>query len=424
MKKVLLFMLVAFLTQAVMAQDVKKVKELLAANKLGEAKTTIDQIVANPKNAKNAEAWYLKGKTYSAIAVSPTERAGTPDARMQSLEAFKKAQEIDKNSATLYFTVDNYQPVFNLYTSGFEEGANYYNAEKYDDALATFKNTGTVGDYIFAQGWGLYKLDTTITYYSALSAMNAKKEDEAVFYFKKLADANVGGSPENATSYRYLAKYYYDKKDEASMMKYISAGMALYPNDDYMPLLELDYIREKGDTKALFAKYDEIITKNPNNYAVTVDYATELFAETHVTDATKRPADYDQRCLKIEALYKKAIELKPDAYEAKLSLGKHYYNQMLIMEEDAGKIKGTKPEDVKKKADMTAQVVTVADKAIPPLEEVFKHFDSMGTLKVGDRSNFKSSCSLLSYCYDKKKDKAKSDFYYKKYDEADKTHKQ
>ena len=37
---------------------------------------------------------------------------------------------------------------------------------------------------------------------------------------------------------------------------------------------------------------------------------------------------------------------------------------------------------------------------------------------------FKSSCSLLSYCYDKKKDKPKSDFYYKKYDEADKAHKQ
>ena len=183
-----------------------------------------------------------------------------------------------------------------------------------------------MGDYIFGQGWGLYKLDTTITYYSALSAMNAKKEDEAVMYFKKLADANVGGSPENATSYRYLAKYYYDKKDEENMMKYINAGMALYPNDDYMPLLELDFVREKGNTDALFAKYDEVLAKNPNNFNVTIDYATELFADTHVTEASKRPADYEKRCEKIEALYKKAIELQPESFESKLSLGKHYYN--------------------------------------------------------------------------------------------------
>ncbi len=423
MKKVLLFMLVAFLTQATMAQDVKKVKDLLAANKLPEAKTMIDQMIANPKNQKNAEVWYVKGKTYSAIAMSPTERDANPEARMNSLEAFKKSQELDKNAFTLYVTSDGYMPLFNLYTSGFEAGANLYNTEKYDDALTTFKNTGTVGEYIFSQGWGLYKLDTTITYYSALSAMNAKKEDEAVMYFKKLADANVGGSPENATAYRFLAKYYYDKKDEANMMKYINAGMALYPNDDYMPLLELDHIREKGDTKALFAKYDEVLAKNPDNFNVVIDYATELFAETHVTDASKRPADYEQRCLKIEALYKKAIELKPDSYEAKLSLGKHYYNQMLIMDEEVAKIKGTKPEDVKKKADINAQIALIADKAIGPLEEVFKHFDTMGALKVADRSNFKSSCSLLSYSYDKKKDKAKSDFYYKKYDEADKAHK-
>lgn len=422
MKKALFIILLAVIHQVSIAQDVKKVKEQLAANNITGAKTMIDQMLANPKNQKNAEAWYLKGKTYSAMAVDPALRAANPDARMTAFDAFKKAIEIDKNSTTLYLTVDNYLPVFNLYTSGFEEGANYYNTEKYDDALATFKNTGAVGSYIFDQGWGLYKLDTTITYYSALSAMNAKKEDEAVMYFKKLADANVGGTPENATSYRYLAKYYYDKKDEENMMKYINAGMALYPKDDYMPLLELDYVREKGNTDALFAKYDEVLAKNPNNFNVTIDYATELFAATHVTEASKRPADYEKRCEKIEALYKKAIELQPESFESKLSLGKHYYNLMLIKEEDASKIKGPKPEDLKKKADMTAEIVATADKAIPYLEEVFKHYDTLGKLKVSEKSNFKSSCSLLSYCYGKKKDNAKVTFYEKKYDEADKAH--
>jgi hypothetical protein len=254
--------------------------------------------------------------------------------------------------------------------------------------------------------------------------MNSKNQPEALSYFAKLADGNVGGpnNPEYVTPYRYLAKHYYDNKDEANMMKYISAGKKLYPKDDYLPLLELDYVREKGDKAALFAKYDEILAASPDNFDVTIDYATELFGETHVTEAAKRPADYDQRCVKIESLYKKAIELKPDSYEAKLSLGKHYYNMMLIKEEDAKAIKGTKPEDVKKKADINTEVIAAADKAIPYLEEVFKHYDTLGKLKVSERSNFKSSCSLLSYCYGKKKDTAKVSFYEKKYDEADKAH--
>jgi tetratricopeptide (TPR) repeat protein len=422
MKKSILAVLVLFLVQLASAQDVKKVKDLLAQNKTAEAKTAIDQMLGNPKNQKNAEAWYLKGKVYSAMTADPAQVATANENRATSLDAFKKASEIDKNMAVTLLTLDQYQPVYNLYTSGFQQGANEYNAEKYSEALTTFKSTGQVGDYIFGQGWGLYKLDTTLTYYSALASMNSKNTDDAVAYCSKLADANVGGGPEFATPYRYLAKHYYDKKDEANMMKYINAGKAQFPKDEYLPLLELDYVREKGDSKALFAKYDEILANNPSNYEVTIDYATELFAETHVTEASKRPADYDARCTKIEGLYKKAIELKPDSYEAKLSLGKHYYNVMLIKEEEANKLKGTKPEDVKKKADINADIAAQGDKAIPYLEEVFKHYDTMGKLKVSEKSNFKSSCSLLSYCYGKKKDTAKVSFYEKKYDEADKEH--
>jgi len=410
-------MFLAIVTLCVSAQDLKKIKESLSANSLADAKTNIDKFLEVPKNQKNAEAWYLKGKIYAAIANSATERANTPDARNISLDAFKKSLEVDKNAATIFFTVDQYQPVFSLYTSGFDEGANYYNAEKYDDALNTFKATGVIGDYIFNQGWGLFKLDTTLTYYSALSAMNAKKEDEALTYFAKLADAKVAAAPEHVTSYRYLAKSYYDKKDEANALKYIQLGRELYPNDDYLPLLELDIVRAKGDQKALMAKYEEILATTPNNFDVLFEYASTLFSETHVTEASKRPADYNDRVKKIEGLYLKALEVKPDSYEAMLSLGKHYYNQLLFIDEETSKTK-----DAAKKAEMNTQAMALVDKAIPYLEKVFAHYDPMGKLKVGERSNFKSACSLLTYCYEKKKDKAKADLYQKKYDEADKAH--
>jgi nucleoid-associated protein YgaU len=70
-----------------------------------------------------------QGKVLSAIAADATERKAMPEARLQALDAFKKSLEADKNQATLFLTVDNYQPVFSLYASGFEEGAGYCRKE-------------------------------------------------------------------------------------------------------------------------------------------------------------------------------------------------------------------------------------------------------------------------------------------------------
>jgi len=420
MKRVLLSTLLVLAVSGIFAQDIKKTKEFIAAGAWDKAKTSIDQVLAVPKNQKSAEAWYLKGKIYSAISANPSFKSLAPNGRMEALDAFKKSMELDKSIATTYLTLDQYKPVFELYTTNFEEAAALYNGEKYPEALVEFKNCAVYGDYIYSNGWGLYKLDTTLNYYTALSALNAKQDAEAVKYFTVLADAKVGKTPEQATIYRYLAKYYYDKKDEPNMSKYIKIGMELYPKDEYLPLIDIDYVRENGDKAALYKKFDQMLVENPNNFDVLFEYGNELFLETHVADASKRPANYAANCAKIEDLYKRAIAIKPDNADVLLALGKHYYNMALFIEEDINKIKGSKPEDVKKKADLNAQLVETSGKAIEPLEKVFGIYDGQAKLVTKDKSNYKSACSLLAYSYNIKKDKTKSDFYQKKYDDADK----
>jgi len=421
MKKILFISLLAGLSLGLAAQSVDKAKEFLKNNELDKAKDAIDQTLTNPKNQKSPDAWYMKAKIYSALAANEQFKNLAPDPRGDAFEALKKSMELDKNKATVLLTVDNFKPVYDLYGGYFDVGANQYNAEKYEDALASFKKAGVVGQYIFANGWGLSKFDTTLTYYTSLAAMNAKKDDEALAGFTQLADARVGGKPEFVTTYRYLAKYYLDKKDEANMEKYIKIGKELYPKDEYLPLVEFDYLRSKGDKKAIYAKYEELIQTNPT-YDLQLDYANELFNETHTVDAKDRPADYEQRCAKIEGLYLGALLANPDGIEAHLNLGKHYFNQALVLEDEASKIKGTKPEDVKKRDDLNAKNLALCDKAIPHFEAVFKAFDSKGKLKVSEKSEFKSSCNNLVYCYDKKKMKDKSAFYQKKYDSADTDH--
>ncbi|MBX2922237.1 MAG: hypothetical protein KF746_08605 [Chitinophagaceae bacterium] len=419
MKKAILTTLVAGFALSLSAQNLNKVKDMLKNNELDKAKDGIEQLLTNPKQQKNAEVWFTKAKIYGAIAASDQFKTLVPDGRVDAFEAIKKAVEIDKNQTTTYLTLDNYKPVYDLYSGYFDLGAAQFNTEKYADALESFQKAGTVSKYIFSQGWGLSELDTLATYYTALAAMNAKNDDAALAAFQKLANANIAAAPEHVTIYRYLAKYYLDKKDIPNMQKYIKQGTGFYPKDDYLPLVEFDYLRNQGDKKAIYAKYEELIKSNPENFEMIVDYANELFNETHVSDVKDRPADYNERIEKIEGLYKQALALKPDALEANLNLAKHYFNQALFIEEDANKIKGAKPEDVKKKDELKAQVVALCDKAIPPFEIVFNTLDQKDKLKLAEKSEYKSACNNLAYCYDRKKDKAKSDFYQKKYDEAD-----
>lgn len=404
------------------SQNLTKIKTLIEEKKFIEANTALDEVLKVPKAQKNHEVYYLKTKALSGVAASPELRQKMPGTRLKALDAFKKALELEKNETMMLMNIDKYEPVVSLYTLGFEEGADHYNKAEYDESYNTFKEAAAAGEFIFNQGWGLYKMDTTLTLYLGLSALNAKKEDEAVGYFTKIADENIGGTPDRATPYRFLAKYYYDKKDEAKMKKYMDAGLKLYPQDDYLPQLMIESVRDKNDMPLLMKTYEDLLAINPESFDIIFDYASELFGETHVSESSKKAANYKEQCLKIEGLYEKALSLKPDSYLVMLSLGKHYYNQMLFVEEDLYKVKGQGAEQTKKREEINAAIDALGKKAIPQLESVFNYYDKLGKLKVNDKSNFKSACSLLTYCYNMKKDKAKADFYQKKYDEADKAH--
>jgi len=423
MKKIVFIASLALVAMQVSAQSVSKAKDFLNANQLDKAKDAIDQTLATPKGQKDAEAWYTKSKVYSAIASNKQFSSLAPNGGDDALNALTEAMKLDSTKVTFYLLSDKYAPIQNTraaYASQFETN---FAAEKWDEALSSLKKIDDLTAYTRTRGLALYPdVDTMVCFYTGYAAMKSKKEDEAVKYFTKLASTKAKNSPDYLIAYEYLAKYYYDKKDEANFYKATALGKEVYPKENYWTLLELDYLGQKGDKAALYAKYDEVLKADPNNFDVTMDYANAIFNETHTSDLKAKAPNYAENNAKVEELYKKAIAIKPDNNDVKLSLGKHYFNQALAIDDQVAAIKSAKPEDVKKKADLNAQAVDLANKAIPYLEAYFTEHDTHGKMKTSEKSNFKTCCNLLVYCYDKKKDAAKSKFYQKKYDDADAAH--
>lgn len=427
MKKILLAGLLFVSIAPSFAQDSKKLKSYLEAKQYDKAKAEVDAAIA--KNPNDPLALYYKSKVYATIAADPQFSASVPDARQQAFEAFKKAVDTDKdNKVLLVGAQDQYKPIFDLYTGYYDAGAAAFNSgattgnkADFDKALTLFKNADMVGKYIFSKKWALSEIDTQLVLTMGKAAINAGKKEEAANYFKILADANITGTVNDKTSYQlpyqWLSYYYKEAKDDANFLKYSALGKKYFPKDDYYDAVMLDYYRDKKDYDALFKKYDEIIAAYPDSMQYHFNYANEAFVYVYNSDAGTKINNKEVLLQNVGNELQKVLALKPNDVNTNWLLGQYYYNQGLDIKEMANAIKGTKPDDVKKKAELNAQAKTVFNKAIPYSEKALSILE--GSNKKSDKSKYKSIADLMQRIYTSLNQQDKVKIYQAKYDAAD-----
>lgn len=432
MKSLILAVLLATTGFGVFAQKIDKAKDQLKANKIADAKTEIDNFLAVEKNQKNSEGWYVKAKVYNAIAADATLKSTVPDAREIAFDALKKYIDLEstvkeKEKRQMALTLDNRQPFVDLYSGYSKDGASFYNANNYNDALVNFKNTLAIFDYMAAQGWtNNIVLDTTTTLYAGISAEKANKLDEAAIYYGKIAERKATGEG-FIEIYKWLSDHYKQKGDIATAQKFVDLGKEVYPTDAFWSGFELDMLREKGTKDQLFAKYEEIIAKYPDNHLFPFNYAVELYTVGYNADATKRPANSKELIQKSLDMANKSISLKPDYANAHMLVGQIIYNQAAdiatvnkaIRPPQGGKLK---PEELKKKEDLRQQVNKKYDEAIPYFEKVDALLGSQGKLKMEEKGYLKDSYDLLITIYETKGNTEKAAAYTEKFNNVDKKH--
>jgi len=423
MKRMLFSLLMAVICSGLFAQSVDKAKELLKANNLAGAKDEIDKVLLVDKNQKNAEAWYIKVKIYNAIAVNDQLKAQYPDALIQSLDALKKYTQYDDKKLVL-LTVDQYKPINEIYQGLFQAGAANYNDKKYSDALTDFRGAIAAIGFMYKQGWIKQSMDSTAILYAGISAEKSDKREEAVIYYKTIADSGITkiGGNDMGEIYKWLADYYTRKGDKESANKYIAMGEARYPNDIFYDELQLDALRKNGPKDSLFAKYEEINKQHPDSAIYFYNYGLELYQYASDTSTGKRTANADELTSRAQEKLLTSIKLNPSYPQAYLILGQISYNQGVEFQV-LGKPKGnTNAEELKKRQDYRTQSAKKFDEAIPYLVKVDQLLGGQAKLKKADKVSLRDSYDMLIEIYQSKKDKPKIDAWTDKYNNVDKIH--
>src|SRR4030095_2350439 len=374
-----------------------------------KAKESIDKITADPANAKNADAWYAKAQIYNALATDDNLKTSIPD-----------AYDADPNNKRMM--LDLYKTGFVAYEGVANRAAGAYQANNMNAAFEGYKKTIEDGDYLKSKnlsysGYKVPQLDTGMVFMAGYSAMKLEKTDDALKYFAQIADAKIGKEADYVIPYQFLTYQYKTRKDEANFKKYAALGRQGYPKDPYFVTIKIDWARENNNYPELFNGYEELIALQPDSLNNSLSYASEMFDYLFIKNPDKKPADYDATAAKIETQINKTLAKDYEPLSSNLIIGQLYYNQGLDQATEADKIKGAKPEDTKKKADLKAKSAAKYNQSIPHIEKVTSLLEQKGVAALNgkEKSTLRNMYIMLGDMYNGTGNKAKAAEYDKKY---------
>jgi hypothetical protein len=398
-----IFLFIALLASA---QDLQTVQRFIASNDYLSAKKLIDSFFSDKKNINEPPAWYYKGRIYAEV-VRQHDLANY-GALQDALNAYKRYQELDSKNKLMQLN-DNVD-LFQLYDLSYNTGADYYNDKNYNLAFNHFKVALDVEEYISRKGFSFQgkifpSFDTSLINLTGSAAYLAGREENAIPYFERLANAKINESDYKGV-YALLYRHYLKRNDQVRAAKYLNTGKELFTDDEYWIKLELGNIVNE---KERFIRYEQLLQKYPSNFNLVMDYAVELFNYVY---ADAKPADFETRQNRLQSLLTKALSVDPNSAMANFVMSQHVYSQVYDMEEILrGMKEDTQAEQIKKK--------TFSTRLDQKYEELLLYSSKGYDLYSQNiNSESKSNCrkllgQLIAY-YQKKKQGEKVNYYKEK----------
>lgn len=426
MKKFFLFAVLASTTVFASAQDIDEIRTLAYLGQTNsaqaaKAKEAIDKYLLVEKNAKKPDGWYWKAFILNMISKDSVKSVDESAAlKSEAFETIKKYTQIDPKATLL--KEENYSTLYDLYANfGSYLAIKAYQDKNFVASFNNFKKALEIHDYSVANdiayngGIKMPKLDTLFTQYAAIAANDAKLPDEAAKYHRMIVDAGIAGDG-YADSYNFLVEYYKKNKDVAGFNEILAKAKKEYPkNDRYWTAVEIEMLTDGIAKPAVFSKYDELLAKNPTNYDIAYNYSAELF--NFINSDESKNTNLAEYKAKLVDVLKKAVAIN-STFEANFVMTISQYNNSFDLGDEAGKIKGTKPEDQKKKKALQAEAAQALTDAIPYGENAIKAFNGLAKATNTEKGNYRKLVTMMKNIYEVKKDAAKVAEYDKLVKEA------
>ena len=324
MKKLLFVSLLAASVQLATAQDLKKVENNMVLNRVEDAKTEIDKVLADPKNASKPEVLYWKAKIYAALYKDAKLSEKFPSIDQDVKDAMQKYIAADPSFAVTKSKGADF--FFDVYSASFQKGVKLFNEKKWNDAANYFETAITYIDEIIKNKWtnSSIAFDTTSLLYAGYSLQNANKLDGAAKYYGKLADNKVKGEG-YIEVYRFLVVYYTNTNNKAEFDKYLALAKEVYPKEMPWDEFEMDFIDKNYDLAKKTAMYDK------DDAAGTMTEKQYLqFGDLFVNVKNKEKGHLDSAQMAVYTLkaadaFKKAFAKNPSQSLAAFNVGIIYY---------------------------------------------------------------------------------------------------
>ena len=221
MRKFSIIIMLLFCATFTYAQKgkVTQAQSYFTAGKLDQAKKMIDEAIQHEACINFDKAHFVKGQIYQAIFESqvPEYKSLSADALDIAWKAFQKVIELDvkkkyeKKLATQYS---------NLIIDFTNQAVENYNAERFPEALASFKQVLELEHSpIVTQGQSA-KVDTAVIFNAAVAAQRAGNLDDAEKFYKETLKYDY----EAARTYAMLSKVLKDQGKEEEAVTYLHKG--------------------------------------------------------------------------------------------------------------------------------------------------------------------------------------------------------
>ena len=269
---------------------------------LDKAKEAIDQAATNESTVSMSKTWFYRGQIYHAIFESTKDqfksmKRGSLD---EAYKSYVKTLELDTKGE---YKDDLLKRITILSSQFLNEGVDNFKDKKYNDALSDFEKSLAISSKF------LNYSDTLAMYNAALSADKSNNNEKARKYYKDLIALNYGGPK----MFSFLASKDLAANDTTAALITLKSGRLKYPSNAELAVAELNIYLSSGKDKEATAQVDQAIVNDPTN-------SNLYYAKGVLNDKLGNSAI-------AEAAYKKAIELKPDFFDANYNLGASLFNQ-------------------------------------------------------------------------------------------------